>query len=74
LKELLQVNSIDSLKLLVDDDEDGLWNEDDQILIFTLIKEYMQTMANRLCDIYEYGAYKRLSDALRSLEANILKY
>jgi hypothetical protein len=29
LKELLQVNNLETLKLLIDDDEDGLWNEDD---------------------------------------------
>jgi hypothetical protein len=34
----------------------------------------MQTMANKLCDIYEYSAYKRLSDSLRNLEHNILSY
>ena len=41
LKELLQIGTVENLKLLIDDDEDGVWNEDDQILLFTTIKEFM---------------------------------
>jgi len=59
---------------LIDEDTDGYWNEDEQILLFSVIKERMQNVANDLCDIFEYNKYKKMMEGIRSLEADILKY
>lgn len=74
LGELLQVGSAEELQLLIDEDTDGYWNEDEQILLFSVIKERMQNVANDLCDIFEYNKYKKMMEGIRSLEADILKY
>jgi predicted nucleic acid-binding Zn-ribbon protein len=39
---------------LFDQDKDGFLNEDEQILIFSLIKEKMSLLAKELCNIHEY--------------------
>ena len=39
---------------LFDMDKDGFLNEDEQILIPSLIKEKMYLLADELCNIYEY--------------------
>lgn len=54
--------------------KDGYLNEDDQILIFSAIKERMQRIANELCKIQEYALFKELMKEVRRLENNIAKY
>ena len=39
---------------LFDMDRDGFLNEDEQVLIFSLVKEEMQLLAEELCNIHEY--------------------
>lgn len=53
---------------------DGALNEDEQILIFTLIKEKMQILADELCIVHEYQLYKDLMREVRLLEKDINGY
>jgi len=50
---------------------DGQLNEDEQILIFSDIKEKMQILAEELCYVQEYQLYKDLMREIRLLEADI---
>ena len=50
---------------LFDMDKDGFLNEDEQVLIFSLIKEKMQLLAEELCNIHEYQMYKDLMREVR---------
>jgi hypothetical protein len=50
---------------------DGQLNEDEQILIFSVIKEKMQILAEELCYVQEYQLYKDLMREIRLLEADI---
>lgn len=72
--ELLQVTSSEELHQLLDENEDGFLNEDEQLLVFSLIKERMQASAEQLCDIHEYGLYKEMMKAIRVLEGDIVNY
>ena len=72
--ELLQVASSEELHQLLDENEDGFLNEDEQLLMFSLIKERMQASAEQLCDIHEYGMYKEMMKAIRVLEGDIVNY
>jgi hypothetical protein len=53
---------------------DGMLNEDEQILIFSTIKEKMQLFGTECCKIYEYQMYKDLMREVRLLEADIVQY
>lgn len=53
---------------------DGQLNEDEQILIFQLIKEKMQIMADELCVVQEYQLYKDLMREVRLLEQDLNSY
>ena len=72
--ELLQVASGEELHQLLDENEDGFLNEDEQLLMFSLIKERMQACAEELCGIHEYVMYKDMMKAIRVLEADIVNY
>ena len=74
LREMLLVRSVDDLLELLDEDEDGFLNEDEQILLFSAIKERMQNLANELCTIHEYALYKDMMSAIRLLERDIIHY
>ncbi|CAG9322478.1 unnamed protein product [Blepharisma stoltei] len=74
LGELLLVRNVDDLLDLLDEDEDGFLNEDEQILLFSTIKERMQICADELCNIHEYSLYKELMKAIRSLESDIINF
>ncbi len=50
---------------LFDMDRDGFLNEDEQVLIFSLIKEKMQLLAEELCNIHEYQLHKDLMKEVR---------
>ena len=50
---------------LFDMDKDGFLNEDEQVLIFSLVKEKMQLIAEELCNIHEYQMYKDLMKEVR---------
>ena len=74
LQDLLAIKSTEEILDLLDEEELGFLNEDEQILIFSVIKERMQRSAYDLCSIYEYGMYKEMMKNIRSLEENIIEY
>lgn len=56
---------------LLDPKESGFINEDEQILIFSIVKERMQVMSNVLCNIHEYSLSKQILDSVKILKNNI---
>jgi len=59
---------------IFDMDRDGVLNEDEQIRIFSFIKERMELIANNALKIQMYAAFKSLMREVRQLEANITKW
>jgi len=57
-----------------DTDKDGFLNEDEQILIFSLVKEKMHLLAQELNKIHEYQLFKDLMKEVRQLEKDIVEY
>lgn len=55
-------------------DRDGFLNQDEQILIFSLIKTKMHLLAQELCNILEYQMFKDLMKEVRQLEQDIVDY
>lgn len=49
-------------------------NEDEQILVFSVIKERIQIIALQLCQMKKYELYKDLMREIRSIESSIVKY
>jgi hypothetical protein len=74
LKDLLAVKTTEEILDLLDEEELGFLNEDEQILIFSVIKERMQKVAYELCNIHEYGLYKDMMKSIRALESDIIEY
>ncbi|CAG9334521.1 unnamed protein product [Blepharisma stoltei] len=74
LSDLLLVHNVEELLDVLDEDEDGFINEDEQILMFSIIKERMQLIADELMNIHEYGLYRDMMKSVRLLEADILNY
>lgn len=74
LRELLQVKTTEEILDLLDEEELGFLNEDEQILIFSVIKERMQRCAYDLCEIHEYNRYKEMMKSIRALESDIIEY
>jgi hypothetical protein len=74
LSELLLVNSVEDILELLDEDEDGFLNEDEQVLIFSTIKERMQLSSEDLVRIHEYSLYKDMMKGIRLLEDDINLY
>lgn len=74
LRELLQVKTTEEILDLLDEEELGFLNEDEQILIFSVIKERMQLCAYELCEIHEYNRYKEMMKSIRALENDIIDY
>ena len=74
LQDLLAIKSTEEILDLLDEEELGFLNEDEQILIFSVIKERMQKSAYDLCSIYEYGMYKEMMKNIRCLEEDIIEY
>ena len=54
-----------------DQDGDGQLNEDEQILVFSVVKEKMQILAEELCYVQEYQLFKDLMREVRLLEVDI---
>lgn len=74
ITELLLVKSVDEILELFDEDEDGFLNEDEQVLIFSTIKERMQLCSEELCKIHEYTLYKDIMRGIRLIEDDINVY
>ena len=72
--DLLQVKTSEEILDMLDEEELGFLNEDEQILIFSVIKERMQRCAHDLCEIHEYNKYKEMMKSIRALECDIIEY
>ena len=49
-------------------------DEDEQVLIFSVIKAKIQIVAEALCDIHNYAMYKSLMKEVRDIELQIVDY
>ena len=74
INDLLKIASADEFLLVFDEDTDGFINEDEQILVFSLIKERIQLIAEELCFLKKYELYKDLMREVRSIEVLINKF
>jgi len=72
--DLLRIQTASDFVDVFDMDRDGFLNEDEQILIFSLIKTKMQLLARELCNILEYQMFKELMREVRQLEQDIVEY
>jgi len=72
--DLLRLQTPKEFIDVFDEGNDGMLNEDEQILIFSTIKEKMFLLATECCKIYEYSLYKDLMREIRLLEADIVSY
>lgn len=71
---MLRIQSAADFVDVFDMDRDGFLNEDEQILIFSLIKTKMQLLARELCNILEYQMFKDLMREVRQLEQDIVEF
>lgn len=72
--DLLRISSAADFVDVFDMDRDGFLNEDEQILIFSLIKTKMHLLAKELSGILEYQMFKDLMREVRLLEQDIVEY
>ena len=72
--ELLQIKTPEELLELLDEHSSGFVNEDQQILMFSIIKERMQVCAYELNKVQEYEMSKKLIESVKILEKNIIEY
>ena len=59
---------------LFDQDKDGCLCSDEQIQIFSFIKERLELVANNCLQIQSYIKFEALMKEVRLLEANIAKW
>ena len=59
---------------IFDQDKDGYLDEDEQILVFSVIKTKLQIVAEALCDIHNYAMYKALMKEVREIEVQVVDY
>lgn len=74
ISDLLRLQTPRDFIDVFDEGNDGMLNEDEQILIFSTIKEKMFLIATECCKIHEYTLYKDLMREIRLLEADIVSY
>ena len=72
--DLLRITTPQEFLEVFDQGGDSALNEDEQILIFSLIKEKMYILANELCTVQEYQLYKDLMREVRLLEKDLNQY
>lgn len=60
LYKILDFVTCKDLFELLDDDNDGFLNEDEQILLFSVIKAKMLKISKELLIIYEYALFSKL--------------
>ena len=72
--DLLRIQTAADFVEVFDMDRDGFLNQDEQILIFSLIKTKMHLLAKELCSILEYQMFKDLMKEVRQLEQDIVDY
>ena len=71
---MLRITTTQEFMEVFDVNCDSQLNEDEQILIFSLIKEKMTILADELCVVHEYQMYKDLMREVRLLEKDINLY
>ena len=54
INTLLRITSVDEFITVFDDDLDGFLNEDEQIMVFTIIAHRIQIIAEELCSLKKY--------------------
>ena len=74
INNLLKISSVKEFLLVFDEDQDGFLNEDEQILVFTIIAKRIQVIAEELCQIKKYELFKDLMKEVRAIETQINKY
>ena len=74
INDLLKISSAEEFLIVFDEDSDGFMNEDEQILVFIVIKERIQIIAEELCFLKKYELYKDLMREVRSIEVLINKF
>lgn len=72
--DLLRLQTPNEFLEVFDQGGDGQLNEDEQVLVFSVIKEKMLILAEELCFVQEYQLYKDLMREVRLLEADINQY
>lgn len=71
---LLMVHSPAELLALVDEGDDGVLDEDDQLLIFTLVRERLRNTVNDLSESRQYALSQQLATKAKELERDIQLY
>ena len=74
INTLLRITSVDEFITVFDDDLDGFLNEDEQIMVFTIIAHRIQIIAEELCSLKKYELYKDLMKEVRAIEQQINRY
>ena len=74
INTLLKITSVSEFISVFDDDQDGFLNEDEQIMVFTIIAKRIQIIAEELCYLKTYELYKDLMKEVRLIESQINKY
>ena len=74
INTLLRITSVSEFISVFDDDQDGFLNEDEQILVFSIIAKRVEIIAEELCNLKKYELYKDLMKEVRLIEAQINKY
>lgn len=74
LYALTRISSIKDFMRIFDVDRDGTLNPDEQIAIFSFIKERLELVANNCLQIQLYVKFETLMAEVRALEALIAKW
>lgn len=74
IEELLRISTVEEFMEVFDDDMDGLLNEDEQVLVFSIIKERIKIVAEEVCLMKKYDLYKDLMREVRTIEQMIVKF
>jgi hypothetical protein len=74
LYSLTRISSIKDFMRIFDVDKDGTLNPDEQISIFSFIKERLELVANNCLQIQLYVKFEALMSEVRQLEAHIARW
>ena len=74
INNLLKINSVEDFLSVFDSDQDGFLNEDEQIMVFTIIAKRIQVIAQELCELKRYELFKDLMREVRAIENQINRY
>ena len=74
INTLLKIQTAEEFIQVFDEDQDGFLNEDEQILVFTIIAKRIQLIAEELCELKKYELYKDLMREVRAIENSINRF